>query len=366
MSAQPEEIELVARAVDGDKAALEQVLCMLQDPLYRLALRMVRRPPEAEDATQEILIRVLTRLSSWRSEAKLLTWAYRVGVNYLLNLRRDNSAEVQAVSFEEFRDGLADGLADAEYRGPEALVLADEVRLSCTQAMLQCLERHERIAFVLGEIFELNSADSAWILDTTPAAFRKRLERARTRIGGFMHLRPGQPRRALPLHTASASSDRPRPDRSRKAGVCQAPRDHVGPRRRSGRRATGDPARRGRGAPGAPGLRRTSIKSGRDRRPAALRAIPNPRLRRAAIQPRRSRRGARGCVDERPVRSKTYARSRGAGRDATRRDTRFVADQGLMMPTAASGWRLCTRGTLGQVKNRIASSLSRGSMRLKC
>jgi RNA polymerase sigma factor (sigma-70 family) len=186
MSAQPEEIELVARAVDGDKAALEQVLCMLQDPLYRLALRMVRRPPEAEDATQEILIRVLTRLSSWRSEAKLLTWAYRVGVNYLLNLRRDNSAEVQAVSFEEFRDGLADGLADAEYRGPEALVLADEVRLSCTQAMLQCLERHERIAFVLGEIFELNSADSAWILDTTPAAFRKRLERARTRIGGFM------------------------------------------------------------------------------------------------------------------------------------------------------------------------------------
>jgi RNA polymerase sigma factor (sigma-70 family) len=181
-----DEIELVARAVGGDKPALEEVICLLQDPLYRLALRMVRRPSDAEDATQEILIAVITRLGAWRGEAKLLTWAYRVGVNYLLNLRRGSSAEAASLSFDEFREGLAEGLADADYRGPEAQVLADEMRLSCTQAMLQCLERHGRIAFVLGEIFELTSADAAWILDTTPAAFRKRLERARTRIRGFM------------------------------------------------------------------------------------------------------------------------------------------------------------------------------------
>jgi RNA polymerase sigma factor (sigma-70 family) len=181
-----DEVELVARAVDGDKAALEEVIRLLQDPLYRLALRMVRRPSDAEDATQEILIRVITRLGTWRGEAKLLTWAYRVGVNYLLNLRRGSNAEAVSLSFDEFRDGLAQGLAEADYRGPEAQVLANEMRPSCTQAMLQCLERHERIAFVLGEIFELTSADAAWILDTTPAAFRKRLERARTRIRGFM------------------------------------------------------------------------------------------------------------------------------------------------------------------------------------
>jgi RNA polymerase sigma factor (sigma-70 family) len=181
-----EEVDLVARAIDGDKAALEKVIRLLQDPLYRLALRMVRRPSDAEDATQEILIRVITRLAAWRGEAKLTTWAYRIAVNYLLNLRRDSSTEHTWLSFDEFRDRLADGLAEADYRGPEAQVLANEVRLSCTQAMLQCLERHERIAFVLGEIFELTSADAAWILDTTPAAFRKRLERARTRIRGFM------------------------------------------------------------------------------------------------------------------------------------------------------------------------------------
>jgi len=181
------EHELVTRAVDGDKAALEQVVRSLQDPIYRLALRMVWHPSDAEDATQEILIRVLTRLASWRGEASLLTWSYRIGVNYLLNLRRKTAMEAQAVSLDEFRAGLADGLTAADYPGPDAAVLAEEVRLGCTQAVLQCLGRDERIAFVLGSVFELPSADAAWILEVTPAAYRKRLERARQKIRAFMN-----------------------------------------------------------------------------------------------------------------------------------------------------------------------------------
>jgi RNA polymerase sigma factor (sigma-70 family) len=186
VSAEADEADLVARAVDGDKAALEKVVRLLQDPLYRLALRMTWRPADAEDATQEILIRVVTRLASWRGEAQLLTWAYRIGVNYLLNLRRKTPREAAQLSLDEFRADLADGLADADYRGPEAAMLAEEVRLSCTQSMLQCLERGERVAFVLGDIFELSSADAAWILETSPAAYRKRLQRARHRIRAFM------------------------------------------------------------------------------------------------------------------------------------------------------------------------------------
>ena len=53
--------------------------------------------------------------------------------------------------------------------------------------MLQCLERGERVAFVLGGIFELPSAEAAWILGVTPAAYRKRLERARQRLRAFMN-----------------------------------------------------------------------------------------------------------------------------------------------------------------------------------
>jgi RNA polymerase sigma factor (sigma-70 family) len=177
---------LVARAVDGDKAALTEVVHQLQDPIYRLALRMVWRPADAEDATQEILIRVVTRLATWRADAKLLTWAYRIGVNYLLNLRRQTPQEQSGVSLDAFRADLADGLATDDYQGPDAHLLAEEVRLTCTQALLQCLERDERVAFVLADVFDLPSTEAAWILDITPAAHRKRLERARRRLRNFM------------------------------------------------------------------------------------------------------------------------------------------------------------------------------------
>ncbi|MEU4343273.1 RNA polymerase sigma factor [Nocardia sp. NPDC023852] len=181
-----EEKAVVARAVAGDREAVAQVVRLLQDPLYRLALRMVGRPPEAEDATQEILLRVLGHLHTWRAEAKLLTWAYRIGVNYLLNLKRQTPQEAAQLSLDSYREGLADGLADADYRGPEAALLTAEVRLNCSQAMVQCLVRDERIAFVLGEVFELRSVDSAWILGITPVAYRKRLERAKKRLGNFL------------------------------------------------------------------------------------------------------------------------------------------------------------------------------------
>ena len=107
-------------------------------------------------------------------------------MNYLLNLRRQAPREAATVSFETFRAGLADGLAAADYAGPDAEILAHEVRLTCTRAMLRCLERDERVAYVLGEIFDLPSQEAAWILDVTPAAYRKRLERARQRIRAFM------------------------------------------------------------------------------------------------------------------------------------------------------------------------------------
>lgn len=181
----PNEVALVAEAVDGNPEAVARILRDLQDPIYRLALRMTGRPADAEDATQEILLRVFTRLALWRGEAKLLTWAYRIGVNHLLNQRRRSPQEAAQLSLDAFGDKLAEGLA-ADYPGPDAELLATEVRLQCSQAMLQCLTREERVAFVLDDVFGVGSAEAAWILDVTPTAYRKRLERARKHLRAFL------------------------------------------------------------------------------------------------------------------------------------------------------------------------------------
>jgi RNA polymerase sigma factor (sigma-70 family) len=177
---------LVRRAADGDRDALEAVVRAVQDDVYRLARRMLWHPADAEDATQEILVRLVTRLDAFRGEAAFGTWVYRVAVNHLLTTRR-RRAERAALSFEGFGEDLAQGL-DRSYAAPgvDEAVLEEEVKVGCTQAMLLCLDRGHRAAFIVGEVFGLPSDEAAWILDLTPAAYRKRLSRARERVRSFM------------------------------------------------------------------------------------------------------------------------------------------------------------------------------------
>jgi RNA polymerase sigma factor (sigma-70 family) len=176
----------VERARGGDGAALEALVRGVQDPIYALALRMLWHPTDAEDATQEILVKLVTRLEAFRGDAQFTTWAYRVAVNHLLTTRR-RRAERQAMSFSEFGDDLARGLDEPhDPRGVDEALLAEEVKVGCTQAMLLCLDRDQRAAYVLGEVFELDSRDAAYALDVNPAAYRKRLQRARERVQSFM------------------------------------------------------------------------------------------------------------------------------------------------------------------------------------
>lgn len=177
---------LVGRARDGDGLALEELVTAVSDGIYNLALRMLWHPEDAEDATQEILIKLLTRLGSFRGDAAFTTWAFRVAANHLLTTRR-RRAERQALSFEAFTADLAEGLSDPRDHGVDERLLEEEVKIGCTQGMLLCLDREHRLAYILGEVFELDSAQAAIVADSTPETYRKRLQRSRQRIASFMH-----------------------------------------------------------------------------------------------------------------------------------------------------------------------------------
>lgn len=177
---------LVDRAERGDGRAVEAVLTAVRDDVHRLALRMTGQPDDALDATQEILVKVLTRLSTFAGEAAFTTWVHRVGVNHLLDRRR-SAVERLERTFATFADDLHDGLTPvAPNAGPELDLLAREVKRGCTLAMLTCLDREARVAYILGEVFGVSSSEGAWICETTPAAYRKRLSRARTAVRAFV------------------------------------------------------------------------------------------------------------------------------------------------------------------------------------
>lgn len=188
--------ELVVRAADGDQDALTEVVRRVQDPVYRLALRMTGSPADAEDASQEILIRIMTRLASFQGEAALVTWAYRIAMNHLINLH--NRPRRELLTFDGYRQDLLDGLAVPAYTGPDSQLFAEEIRLLCTQALLQCLDYVGRATYVLGEVLQLSGAEAAWILGTTPAAYRKRLERVRRQVRDAMSQRCGLVDRTAP------------------------------------------------------------------------------------------------------------------------------------------------------------------------
>ncbi len=187
MTADETPIEVwVERAKGGDKAALEAVVLDIQDRVYNLALRMLWMPADAEDATQEILIKVVTHLSQFAGRSAFMTWVYRVATNHLLTTRARH-AELAMRQEDTTADAFIPALPAPNHGElPEPHLLLTEMQNHCTLGMLLCLDRELRVAFILGVGFNVSGEEGAAITGTTPAAFRKRLSRARERLRAIM------------------------------------------------------------------------------------------------------------------------------------------------------------------------------------
>lgn len=190
-------LPLIAAAVSGSDEALQRLVAGIQDDVHRLALRMLGSRADAQDATQEILIRVVTSLASFERRSAFATWVYSIAANHLRDAaeRRDRRAMASLDAMAEQLDGglaLTARVDLASHRDDPALRLeARELGLRCTQGMLMALDADHRLALVLGEVFGLDAAHGASILGIAPAAYRQRLSRARRRLLAFLQDRCG-------------------------------------------------------------------------------------------------------------------------------------------------------------------------------
>ncbi len=176
---------LAERAKAGEQEALEGLVRGLQDPLYRLALRFVGDPEGARDATQEVLILVVTQLSTFRGESAVTTWAYRVASRHLLRQKK-RARRTRFATIEAQLGQPANAIEPALLASVEERYLEEELFLSCTQAMLRALDAEQRIAFILGAILELDAHEAAAVLEISEPTFRKRLSRARRALDAFV------------------------------------------------------------------------------------------------------------------------------------------------------------------------------------
>ncbi|PYM17313.1 MAG: RNA polymerase subunit sigma-70 [Candidatus Rokuibacteriota bacterium] len=194
---------LISRANEGERAPLEELVRRHQPWIYNIAVRMLAHPQDAEDATQEILIKALTRLSSFEGRSTFRTWLYRLVVNHVLNMRRGRAE--RPLTFSEYGRGL-DGTPDLDLpdsaAGPDVRLLVDEARIGCTSAMLLCLDREQRLIYILGEILGVTDGVGAELLDLSPDNFRQRLARARRDLHSFMNDKCGLVNQANPCRCA--------------------------------------------------------------------------------------------------------------------------------------------------------------------
>src|SRR5262245_9350588 len=186
----PVDSELVERVRTGSRKDLGLLLERHQAWIYNIARRMLYHHEDAEDATQEILVKVVTRLSTFEARSSFRTWLYRVAVNHLLNLRRDQ-LRTRSWTFERYAEAL-DATPDLELPDSSSLpvleqLIVDEARMSCTSGMLLCLDPMQRLTYILGEILEVPDSVGAELLEITRENFRQKLARARRDLHSFMH-----------------------------------------------------------------------------------------------------------------------------------------------------------------------------------
>lgn len=184
-----EELQALAeKATAGDMEALEALVTGVQDMVFNLSLRMLGTFADAEDAAQDILLKMITHLSSFRGESLFTTWVFRIAVNHLKDYKKHMFAHAP-LSFEFYGDDIKNGkiqdIPDLT-QNVEQDILAEELKMSCTNVMLQCLDTESRCIFILGTMFRIDSRIAGEILEMAPEAYRQRLSRIRKKMAGFL------------------------------------------------------------------------------------------------------------------------------------------------------------------------------------
>lgn len=179
----------VEAARQGSRAALEAVMNAAKGPVFNLAMRMLAHREDAEDATQEILIKIITHLGDVRDIDLTGAWAFRVATRHLAQTARLGRIEKMRLAFDGFAEDLNLGQGESSHFGLteiEHQLALKEVKVGCTLAMLVCLSRPLRLAYILGDIFEMTDTEASDVLEIPAGTYRQRVRRARSSISDFM------------------------------------------------------------------------------------------------------------------------------------------------------------------------------------
>ncbi len=183
---------LVSEILGGNKQALNKLIGKHQPFIYNLAWKMIGDPIKAQDLTQEVLLKIISNLSSFKGDSAFRTWAYRIVRNHFINDQK-KPANIFANNFEDLGNRLdASGSADISIEEQESKKEEiREVRLQCLSGMLLCLTKEQRMIYIIGDIFGADHSIGSEMMDLSKDNYRKKLSRARNDLHNFMQNKCG-------------------------------------------------------------------------------------------------------------------------------------------------------------------------------
>jgi RNA polymerase sigma-70 factor (ECF subfamily) len=178
-----DELPLVERARAGDAAAFSELVQRYERKIYRLAKHITQNDEDAEDVLQESFLKAYSHLDSFHGDSKFYTWLVRIAVNEaLMKLRKRKSDKT--VSLDEPQD-TGEDLVAREIAvwddDPEKKYSRDELADILNKAV-DSLKPSFRTVFVLRDIEELSTEDTAETLGISIPAVKSRLLRARLQL----------------------------------------------------------------------------------------------------------------------------------------------------------------------------------------
>ena len=170
-----EELRLVYLAQSGDRAALESLLRENYGKIYSICRKLAGNDADADDATQEALLSIVRKISSFKGESRFSTWAYRIATNACLDEIRKRNRRPQL----EFSENNESRLATGRTTQPMEDQISDRLLI---ENALNALPDEFKIPLILRDQTGMNYQEISVVLSLPEGTVKSRIARARERL----------------------------------------------------------------------------------------------------------------------------------------------------------------------------------------
>jgi RNA polymerase sigma-70 factor (ECF subfamily) len=173
----------IAALKSGDRTEFARLVDQYSTMIYRLGMRILNNPQDAEDALQETFLKAFRSISNFKEQSSISTWLYRIATNEALMMIRRRKPEINQVDLQKEDDGETyESLEIIDWENlPEDRLLSGEV-MDMLDESVQKLTPALRVVFVLRDIEGLSVSETAEILGLSEGAVKTRLSRARMQL----------------------------------------------------------------------------------------------------------------------------------------------------------------------------------------